>query len=124
MRKKYNTAEEKKAAQKAQHAKRYQENRDKILAQRAEHYKQNRDKILAKLAEYDSTPMGRAKYLLRNYRREDKKYNRGECNLDVGWIIENIFSKPCTHCGETDWHKLGCNRLDNSKPHTKDNVEP
>lgn len=40
------------------------------------------------------------------------------------WIIENIFSKPCAHCGKEGWDIIGCNRLDNSKPHTKDNVEP
>lgn len=66
----------------------------------------------------------RANSLLTNYRRNDKIYNRGECTLTAGWIIENIFSKPCVHCGESDWRKIGCNRLDNTKPHTPDNVEP
>lgn len=70
------------------------------------------------------TPMGRALYLVGDYRQADRKYARGECNLTAKWIVENIFSKPCVHCGETDWTKLGCNRLDNSKPHTMDNVEP
>lgn len=70
------------------------------------------------------TKMGRACYLLGSYKREDKKYNRGESDLTSKWIVENIFNKPCAHCGETDWTKIGCNRLDNSKPHTKDNVEP
>ena len=45
-------------------------------------------------------------------------------DFDAKWIVDNIYSKTCTHCGESDWHKLGCNRLDNTKPHTKDNVEP
>ena len=44
--------------------------------------------------------------------------------MTAEWIIKNIFSRPCAHCGETDWRKLGCNRLDNSKPHTMDNCEP
>ena len=74
--------------------------------------------------EYTKTPMGRALYLLNRYKRSDKKYNRGESDLTARWVVENIFSKSCAHCGETDWTKLGCNRLDNSKPHTKDNVEP
>ena len=43
----------------------------------------------------------RAKSLVQNYRVEDKKYNRGECTLTADWIIENIFSKPCAHCGKT-----------------------
>lgn len=68
--------------------------------------------------------MEKANSILQSYKNNDKLYDRGESDLTVQWIIENIFSKPCAHCGETDWHKLGCNRLDNSKPHTMDNVEP
>lgn len=66
----------------------------------------------------------RAHSLVTNYKREDRKYNRGECNLTAKWIVENIFSKPCAHCGKEGWSVIGCNRLDNSKPHSKDNVEP
>lgn len=73
---------------------------------------------------YNKTPKGRAVYLLNRYKSSDKEHNRGESDLTSQWIVENIFSKPCTHCGETDWRKIGCNRLDNSKPHTMDNVEP
>lgn len=73
---------------------------------------------------YRNTPMGRAFYILNNYIREDKKHNRGESDLTPEWIVENIFSKPCVYCGETDWHMIGCNRINNSKPHTMDNVEP
>lgn len=73
---------------------------------------------------YLSTPIGRANNILCGYRQSDLKNNRGECTLTAEWIVENIFSKSCAHCGETDWHKIGCNRLDNSKPHTADNVEP
>ena len=75
-------------------------------------------------AEYKSTQIGRAKYLLMNYRRADIEHNRGECTLTEDWIISNIFTQPCAHCGESDWKKLGCNRLDNNLPHTPDNVEP
>ena len=73
---------------------------------------------------YNKTPKGRAVYLLNRYKSSDKEHNRGESDLTSQWIVENIFSKPCAHCGETDWRKIGCNRLDNSKPHTMDNVEP
>lgn len=73
---------------------------------------------------YLKTKNGRANNLLCAYRANDKKYGRGECTLTAEWIVENIFSKPCAHCGENDWRKIGCNRLDNSKPHTVDNVEP
>ena len=70
------------------------------------------------------TQYGRAKTLLHRYNQKDIEYGRGQGDLTAEWIIKNIFSRPCAHCGETDWRKLGCNRLDNSKPHTMENCEP
>ena len=69
------------------------------------------------------TPMGRASSLVNAYNQNDKKHNRGKGDLTAKWIVENIFSKPCK-CGKTGWEVIGCNRIDNDKPHTKDNVEP
>lgn len=83
----------------------------------------NKEHISKYSKEYAKTKMGRASSLVNAYNNADKKANRDKGNLTAQWVIENIFSKPCVHCGETDWHKLGCNRLDNSKPHTIDNVE-
>ena len=68
--------------------------------------------------------MGRASYLVGSYRQSDKLCNRGECTLTPEWIIDNIFTSKCHWCGETDWNKLGCDRIDNDKPHTPDNVNP
>lgn len=73
---------------------------------------------------YKHPQMARALRLLSRYKKNDKKYNRGESDLTAKWIVENIFSKPCVHCGKTGWDVIGCNRLDNTKPHTMDNVEP
>ena len=67
--------------------------------------------------------MYRAKYLLYNYRKEDKLYGRELPDMDSKWIVENIFTK-CFYCGEDDWTKLGCDRIDNSKGHIKSNVVP
>ena len=71
-----------------------------------------------------NTPSGRAKWLVDDYKHQDKVYNRGEGDLDYQWLLVNILLKPCTHCGKTGWDIIGCNRLDNTKPHSKDNVEP
>ena len=71
-----------------------------------------------------NTPIGRARYLVDNYRHQDKIYNRGEGDLDPQWLLQNILLKPCAHCGKEGWNVIGCNRIDNSKPHSKDNVEP
>ena len=68
--------------------------------------------------------MGRAFYLLSAYNQLDKKYNRGKGDLTAKWIVENIFTKKCAYCDKEGWDVIGCNRIDNSKPHTKDNVEP
>lgn len=73
---------------------------------------------------YRNSPRGRAQYLLCNYNRSDRKFNRGKGDLTINWLVDNIIFKPCAHCGKEGWDIIGCNRLDNSKPHTKDNVEP
>ena len=68
--------------------------------------------------------MYRAKYLIYDYKKEDIKYNRETPNFDSKWVLENIFSKSCVYCGESDWHKLGCDRKNNSIGHIKNNVVP
>lgn len=62
--------------------------------------------------------------LVRRYRQSDLKYGRGECTLTAEWVENNIYTKECLYCGESDWHELGCDRIDNSKPHTPGNVVP
>lgn len=66
----------------------------------------------------------RAFNLTSAYNQTDRKYGLGKGDLTAQWIVVNIFSKPCAHCGKSGWQIMGCNRLDNSKPHTMDNVEP
>ena len=71
-----------------------------------------------------STPRGRAESLIQAYNLRDKK--RGfdiTRNINTKWMEENIFSgQKCIYCGESDWRKLGCDRIDNTKGHTPDNV--
>lgn len=74
--------------------------------------------------EWNKTPMGRASNLVSGYNQMDRKNGLEKGDLTSKWIVDNIFTKPCVHCGKTGWKVIGCNRLDNSKPHTKDNVEP
>lgn len=105
------------------------DNAERIKEQNKEYYKDNAEHYKQYYKEYNKqylqTPMGRALNLLRAYNQADKKYNRGKGNLTAKWIVENIFSQPCHYnCGESDWKKMGCDRIDNSKPHTMDNVVP
>ena len=108
----------------AEQKKRYREaNKGKI----AEYYRcwkqENQDKVAEYQKMFRKTKNGRANYLLNAYRQTDKKYNRGECTLTSQWIIDHIFSgQVCQYCGESDWEKLGCDRIDNNLPHTPDNV--
>lgn len=124
MKKKYYTEEEKKKAKREASLRNYYKHKQEKLEKAKERYKLNKDKALECLKCYNKTQYGRALYLNNNYKRLDKKANRGECTLTAEWIVDNIFTQPCAHCGETDWTKIGCNRLDNTKPHTMDNVEP
>lgn len=115
------------------------ENADKIREYKRQWYKRNREKMLehkkiydeahkeeksAYLKEYFKKPINRATRLVGCYKFHDKKHNRGECTLTADWVVENIFSKPCHYCGETDWKELGCDRINNDLPHTPDNVIP
>lgn len=110
--------------QKQYHKEYYQTNKEKILEQYKEYYQVNKQKHYEWKKEYNNTPMGRAHMLLSAYNQADNKYNRGKGDLTAQWIVERIFSQPCAHCGKEGWDVIGCNRLDNSKPHTMDNVEP
>lgn len=87
-------------------------------------YWKNREEKIQRLKEYYKTPNGRASMLLCAYNKRDKKYNRGKGDLTAKWISENILTKPCAHCGKKGWQVIGCNRINNDLPHTKDNVEP
>lgn len=148
--KKYQTEEDRKQARKEYNKQYYQDNREKILEQHKQYNKDNAEKIkqyyqdnaerikeqkkqynkdnAERLKEYRKqyyqTPIGRASHLLGTYNRSDKKANRGQGDLTSEWIVERIFSQPCAHCGKEGWDVIGCNRLDNSLPHTMDNVEP
>ena len=130
-------------ANKAKKAEYYQINKAKRLEYQTEYRKANKEKVdeygkkwreLNKdkisvtntkfYSEYYKTPYGRASRLVNDYNQADKAHNRGKGDLTAEWVVENIFSKPCAHCGITGWEVIGCNRLNNALPHTKNNVEP
>lgn len=101
---------------------RYQNNKEYFSKYHENWRKENKEELSERRAEYESTPEARALHLARNYKTHDLKANRGECTITGEWIIKNIFTSPCRYCGESDWRKLGCDRIDNSLPHTPDNV--
>lgn len=149
--KKYQTEEEMKAAKAeymrkwreankaeiAEYMRKYREtNKAEILESQRKYQKRYREtnpEYFRKWREVNSeygkkwreTPYGRASNLLANYREMDRRNGFGDCiDFDAQWILDSIFTQKCKYCNCTDWHKLGCNRIDNSKPHIKDNIEP
>ena len=109
--------EEMKIKGKKYHAK----NREKELAWAKEYRKKNRETMLNKSKEYQKTKHGRAVHLVSLYKWSDKVTNREGFDLTPEWIEENIFTSSCVYCGDSDWEHLGCDRIDNTKPHTPDN---
>ena len=103
----------------------YSKNKETVIQRKKEYYSKNSETIKQQnkehYSEYYWTQTGRAKHLLNTYKKADEKSGRGECTLSKEWIIEHIFNSKCVYCGEDDWQKLGCDRIDNSLPHTKDN---
>lgn len=102
----------------------YQDNKEVKLEYQKQYQQNNKEAKLEYNKQYRLTQNGRALYLVDGYRQSDKNANRGECTLTAKWIVDNIFTSKCHWCGETDWNKLGCDRIDNSLPHTPDNVNP
>lgn len=109
---KYATEEERLEARRASNRKR-----------QARFYQKHKAEITEQQVKWYYTKEGRAYTQIKDYKREDKKYNRGGIDLTVPWFIRNIYTK-CIYCGETDWKKLGCDRINNNLPHTMENVVP
>ena len=81
----------------------------------------NKDRKKEHQSIYVSKKEGRANMLLWNYKEHDKTDGVTHCTLTREWIIEHIFTSSCVYCGDSDWTHLGCDRIDNSLPHTQDN---
>lgn len=128
----------------------YQENRDKALANKKEYYiknserikdytrrnkkefyKNNKEIILNHQKEFrNETIVGRAIMLRHGYIAQDRKYGLIGKELPDDYVtiqdVVRLITKKCAHynvCGTYGWRKIGLNRLDNSKPHIKNNVE-
>lgn len=105
---------------------RYIKERDRRVAWQREYNEKNRERINQRQRVYDAkyfkSKRGRAAYLVTGYRTMDRERGLGETTITQEWILENIFTGKCIYCGEADWRKLGCDRIDNTKSHTPDNV--
>lgn len=65
----------------------------------------------------------KASKMVSAYKHKDKTLGfENTCDIDIDWMINKIITQKCTYCGDTK--RIGCDRIDNAKPHTKDNVVP
>ena len=70
-------------------------------------------------------PLNWAKNMVNGYRRQDRVNGFGDKDtISLDYFIQHIANEPCAHCGTQGYGLIGCNRLDNTKGHTIDNVEP
>ena len=113
---------EHKEEQLAKRKQRYEENKEAVLVKQKEYRDTHKEEIVERNKKYYYTKRGRAKNLIRKYIEYDKVHEKGICTLTEDWIIENIFTSSCVYCGDDNWEHLGCDRIDNSLPHTPDNV--
>lgn len=104
-------------------AKRAEYMREYMRVYMREYYANNPEKVKKKLDKYRNTPRGRATCLLGCYNFHDKENGLPHGDLTADDVLE-IIQQPCAHCGVSGWQVIGLNRIDNSKPHTKANVEP
>lgn len=65
---------------------------------------------------------GKASKMLSSYRHIDIVNNTEQCDMSIDWLIDNILTQACHYCGDT--RRIGCDRIDNDRGHTKDNVVP
>lgn len=108
MNKKYNTEEERKKAYNERFKRYKAKKKAEIKQKNAEKYRNN--------IEF------RAHSLSNSYKAYDKYHfysSKEETITDIELI--ELFKNGCIYCGEKDWHKLGADRIDNKRPHSKTN---
>ena len=96
--------------------------REKYRDKRNDYSKQWRDNNSEYFKSYSKSEQYRANRLLQNYKRYDNEDKHEGFNLTKIFILENIFKSSCVYCGDSNWRHLGCDRIDNERAHTQDNV--
>lgn len=77
-----------------------------------------------RMNDYHQTKEGRATNLLAAYVQMDLERRGERPQLTQADIMRICFSdtSKCVYCGETEWTKLGLDRIDNDRPHDRCNV--
>ena len=75
--------------------------------------------------QYYATKQGRAARIVNTNNKDDRRNGLDSTNnVDRSWVERFILGEDsrCVYCGTMDWTRLGCDRIDNNKPHTADNI--
>lgn len=64
----------------------------------------------------------KASKMISSYKMKDKSHNYDISDIGIDWMIDNVLLNKCVYCGDTV--RVGCDRIDNSKGHSKENVVP
>lgn len=85
--------------------------------------KKNKAQQSAYNKEFYNTIPGMAARRRNHYLADDKEkgFNTAQ-TITAEWIAENILTASCIYCHDAEPYHLGCDRIDESKGHTPDNV--
>ena len=85
--------------------------------------KENKEKMARYNQEYYRTIPGMASRRRSHYLADDKEKGFDTAQtITAEWIAENILTASCIYCHDNEPYHLGCDRIDESKGHTPDNV--
>lgn len=87
-------------------------------------YNKNRDRVSDTNKKYYETIDGIAARRRNHYVWEDRHVIHSDTSETVTkeWIIDNILNSKCLYCCDDIPGHLGCDRIDDNKGHTPDNV--
>lgn len=89
---------------------------------------EHRDEQIEKMKQYNATIEGYARVIRNSNLQSDRKYGRIGANEDPLPTIEQyieLLQQPDFYDGKQyPFNEMGLDRIDNSKPHTLDNVVP
>ena len=107
----------------------YQNNKEKIIEYSKQYYQENKEKILKYYKNHHLTLVGYCRSIRNSNISEDRKYGRIGKELPNNYPTIDDYIKILQQVDFYDgkqynFFEMGVDRIDNSKPHTLDNIVP
>jgi 5-methylcytosine-specific restriction endonuclease McrA len=112
--------------------KRYREHKKELREYFHKWYIEHEDEYRKYLNQYQNNkyktdPVFRAIQIFNVYKQRDKRKgimpdNPADYPTKEEYV--QMLQQPCVFCGETDWHKIGLDRIDSSLGHIRGNLQP